>query len=90
MTAIPAARRVATPAELSLLIREVKAAIAAGLLEQVRPDSSPFATDAEIADFTEEGPWPDFIEVRFRVRGTAVRYKLSVETYHGAGGTWAP
>jgi hypothetical protein len=90
MTGVPADRSIRTPADLASLIREIRAAVAAGILEQVRPDSSPFATDAEIADLAEQGPWPDYIEMRFRVRGTATRYKLSAETYHGAGGTWAP
>lgn len=90
MTGVPATRCIATPVDLACLIREIKTAVAAGFLEQVRPDSSPFATDMAIADLPEEGPWPDYIEMRFQVRGTARRYKLAVETYHGAGGTWAP
>lgn len=90
MTAIPAIRSIATPSDLTSLIGEIKAAVAAGVLKQVRPDPSPFATDEEIVNVPEHGPWPDLIEMRFEVLGTAVRYKLSVETFHGAGGTWAP
>ncbi len=90
MTGVPATRSIATPSDLALLIREIKTAVATGVLKQVRPDPSPFSTDAEIADLADQGPWPDYIEMRFEVPGTAVRYKLAAETFHGAGGTWAP
>jgi hypothetical protein len=90
MSGIPATRKIETPGELAALLREIKAAIAAGILEQIRPDPSPFATDAAISDVADNGPWPDYMEMRFRVPGTAVRYKLAAETYHGAGGTWGP
>jgi hypothetical protein len=90
VTGVPATRRITTPADLAALVREIKAAVSAGILKQVRPDPSPFATDTEIADLAEQGPWPDYLEIRFQVQGTAVQYKLAAETYHGAGGTWAP
>lgn len=90
MIGVPATRSIRTPADLVSLLREIKAAVSAGILEQIRPDSSPFAIDTAIADFAEQGPWPDYIEVRFLVRGAGTRYKLAAETYHGAGGTWAP
>jgi hypothetical protein len=88
MTGVPESRRICSPGELTSLIREIKAAVADGVLEQARTDLSAFAMDVEIATLPERGPWPDFIEMRFQVRGTGNRYTLSVETYHGAGGTW--
>jgi len=90
MSGIPVTRRVETPAELVTLLREIKAAIATGLLEQIRPDPSPFATDAAISDVPDNGPWPDYVELRFRARGTGERHKLTAEIYHGVGGTWGP
>lgn len=90
MAGVPFTRTLTTRTDFASLIREIKAAVAAGVLEQLRPDASPFATEMLVIDLAEQGPWPDYIEMRFQVRGTAVRYKLAVETYHGAGGTWAP
>ena len=90
MNAILAPRAVQRPTELETLLRGIKEAVAAGSLRQVRPDPSPFATDLDIGDLAEHGPWPDYLEMRFDVAGSRVRYKLAVETYHGAGGTWGP
>ncbi len=90
MKAILTPRTLRTPAELTALMREIRQEVATGLLRQVRPDPSPFATDRSLADLAEQGPWPDYLELRFDVAGTPVRYKLSVETYHGSGGTWGP
>lgn len=90
MSGVPFTRKVETPAELAALIREIKAAISTGSLEQIRPDPSPLATDAAISDLPDKGPWPDYVELRFRVPGTGARYKLAAETYHGTGGTWGP
>lgn len=30
----------------------------------------------------------DYIEMRFRVSGAKSTYRLTAETYHGAGGSW--
>jgi hypothetical protein len=90
MSGLPATRRINTPADLSTLLRELKEAVGAGILEQVRPDPSPFATDAAISDIADRGPWRDYIELRFRSRGESQQYKLVAETYHGTGGTWGP
>jgi len=34
-----------------------------------------------------DGPWPDIIEAEFDDMSGA-RFRLEVETYHGAGGRW--
>jgi len=41
-----------------------------------------------INQIADEGPWPDYIELRFKQVPDGKRFKLSVETYHGAGGSW--
>ncbi|MEO1278242.1 MAG: hypothetical protein AAFV77_04730 [Planctomycetota bacterium] len=41
-----------------------------------------------LAGITHQGPWPDLVYLEFRHSGTGKRYVLSVETYHGSGGTW--
>src|SRR5690606_31847902 len=90
MTAVPGTRAIRTPADLVGLLRELKQAVVDGDLEQVRPDPSPFATDSSVEDINDNGPWPDYIELRFRAPSDGSLYKLAVETYHGAGGTWGP
>lgn len=75
-----------TRAELSDLIFSIKAAIVAGTLRQV----SSADRNGPWLDFSQlepAGPWPDFIEAEF-VDSTGLRFRLEVETYHGAGGSW--
>jgi hypothetical protein len=36
------------------------------------------------------GPWPDYAEYYFSCAACGQLYRLSVETYHGAGGKWSP
>lgn len=88
MKVVPATRSINTQLQLALLIRELKQAVAAGVLEQIRPDPSLFLTDLGIDEIEESGPWPDYLELKFRVIGEERKYKLSVETYHGVGGSW--
>ncbi|WP_050726529.1 hypothetical protein [Vulgatibacter incomptus] len=90
MSNVPSSKAIRTPAELVYILQELKQAVAAGYIEQIRPDPSPFATDSSVEDIEEAGPWPDYIELRFRAPRDGARYMLSVDTYHGAGGTWGP
>lgn len=87
---VPMARTIHTPVELTALLHELRHAVARGDLEQLRPDPSPFATQSAVTDIPEHGPWDDYIELRFRATGTGEQYKLAVETFHGAGGSWGP
>ena len=84
----PIPRQIQSASELVDLIRALKKAVLLGVLEQVRSDPSPFATNMDISELAEQGPWPDYLEMRFRVAGGITHYKLSVETYHGTGGIW--
>lgn len=87
MGEIPPSRIIQSPGELASLIRELKAAVAAGDIEQIlHPGSA--TGDVAIGDVPESGPWPDHLELRFAMRDGTTRYRLSVETYHGTGGTW--
>ena len=83
-------RNIRTPGELRALLKEIKQAVAQGLLEQIRPDPSPFATDEVITGIPDEGPWPDYLELQFWVPSLKKRYRFSVETYHGSGESWGP
>ena len=88
MSNVPDTMIIRTVADLVAILKELKQAVAVGSLEQIRPDLSPFATDLSVYDIDDKGPWPDYIEIRFRNPSDGTIYKLSVETYHGAGGTW--
>jgi len=77
---------ITTRAELSDLIRRIKAAIAAGALRQAdgADGSGPML---DVSRLQPDGPWPDFIEAEF-LDASGARFRLEVETYHGAGGRW--
>lgn len=77
---------VATPAELSNLIRSIKAAIAAGSLRQANV-ARRVSPSLDFSRLEPEGPWPDIIEAEF-LDTSGQRFRIEVETYHGAGGRW--
>jgi hypothetical protein len=37
-----------------------------------------------------DGPWPDVLQYFFHCTACGQSFRLEVETYHGAGGTWSP
>jgi hypothetical protein len=79
-------RRITSPTELEAILRDIKRGVADGSLRQIRREEALLAVEELIA-VPDEGPWPDYLEAHFEDR-TGARYKLSVETYHGAGGSW--
>lgn len=79
--------RISSPGELAAVLREAKQCIAQGILRQVKPANAPFALD-DLATVPDEGPWPDYLEAYF-VDEHGKQYKLTVETYHGARGSWS-
>lgn len=87
MTYIPESRQLRQPAELKHLLSLLKDAVLNQQLVQVRANRSGML-DPAIESVCIEGPWPDVIEMRFKDLGTSDFYSLSVETYHGAGGSW--
>lgn len=77
---------ISSPSQLVALLRDVKECVAQGRLRQLNPPSGSLASK-NLEEIPDTGPWPDYVEVYFEdPRGA--RYKLSVETYHGAGGSW--
>jgi hypothetical protein len=77
---------ITTRAELSELIRSIKAAIAAGTLRQAAgADGS--GPRLDFSRLETDGPWPDVIEAEFD-DASGARFRIEVETYHGAGGRW--
>lgn len=78
-----------SPSELRTLIVKLKKSVASGEMQQCWPADAPFATETKISDVNENGPWSaDYLEWYFLSTTNKKRYKLSVETYHGAGGYW--
>lgn len=77
-----------SPAELRALVVKLKQAVASGEMQQYWPTNAPFATETEVSDMDESGPWPDVIEWYFLSTTNKNHYRLSVETYHGQGGRW--
>ena len=78
-----------SPTELRILIANLKKYVASGEMQQYWPVDAPFASETKISDVNENGPWPaDYLEWYFLLNTNKKRYKLSVETYHGAGGDW--
>jgi len=79
-------REIRSPGELSTLLRGLKQSLDKGEIEQLSVGSQGAPALHEVPD---DGPWPDYLKLRFRTRNGRT-YILAVETYHGAGGTWAP
>jgi hypothetical protein len=74
------------PSHLTEVLREVKRYLADRTLRQIHPDT-PFASE-DIRKLPDQGPWPDLVEAYFEDRDRK-RYVLSVEVYHGRGGSWS-
>lgn len=77
-----------SPADLSAILAMIRASAGAGHLTEAHGQGSA-GTGSNVAGLRDDGPWPDVIEAEFRDRAGR-RYRLSVETYHGAGGAWTP
>jgi hypothetical protein len=76
---------------LQQLLTSVHQSLAAGdLLEAAGPFMAQAQTPRKaFASVPIGGPWPDYMEYWFRCAGCGKSYKLSVETFHGAGGEWS-
>lgn len=55
-------------------------------VEQVWLADNPFASKQDVSSIAVNGPWPDYIEMYFKELDSKKLFKLSVETFHGAGG----
>jgi hypothetical protein len=79
---------VSSPQDLASILRRLRELVASGALVPVNSSSTDFPT-AQFADVSDDGPWPDYLDIRFRNR-VGQYYRLSVETFHGTGGSWTP
>jgi hypothetical protein len=79
---------VASPQDLAGVLRRLRELVATGALIPVTSSGTGFPS-VQFADVSEDGPWPDFVDFRFRSPAGRC-YRLSVETFHGTGGSWTP
>lgn len=78
----------ATPSDMMRLVDQVKKLVDLGRLRQVQEEDW-FGEVTKLTELTPDGPWPDLVHMVFcDVDGR--RYRLEVETFHGAGGSWEP
>ena len=77
---------ISSPPDLVAVLRELKSGLTQGSLRQIDV-RDPLVPTTSLIDIAEQGPWPDYIEAI--VEDTeGHRYRLTVETFHGAGGSW--
>jgi hypothetical protein len=72
------------PAQVWRLLEQIRVVVGEGTLLVV-------GGSCALAELQPERPWPDdAFTLRFRCRECPQEFSLAVETYHGAGGRWAP
>jgi len=70
------------PLEIHRLVGEIEQVLAEGTLAFAGGNCS-------LSDIRPDRPWPqDYIEQAYRCPACEQRFQLSVETYHGSGGSW--
>jgi len=79
---------VASPEDLVRVLRRLRELVASGALVQMTKSGTDFPP-VLLADVSDDGPWPDFLDMRFKSPAGRC-YLLSVETFHGTGGSWSP
>jgi hypothetical protein len=79
---------ISSPADLSAILAMIRASVSGGHLTEAHRQGCA-VTRSDVADLPAGGPWPDVVDAVFRDRAGR-RYRLLVETYHGAGGSWTP
>ena len=88
---IPDFKEIRSAASLKKLLSFINDAIEQDLIEQYWiPDGGKIGinTSETVLEVVTSGVWPDHIEWYFLWKETGAKYHLSVETYHGSGGTW--
>lgn len=74
-----------TPGELAKAIRVAQDNLEDGTLIELASEWSP-----PVRTVAPDGPWGDFLLWDFRCNTCNATYRLTAETYHGQGGSWAP
>ena len=75
-----------TPGEFRKALRIIRNCLTNDAIRDItQPAHSP---SGQFEDLSESGPWPDYVEHYFECTNCDWRFRLAVETYHGAGGAW--
>jgi hypothetical protein len=80
---------VKSASDLRRAITRAADCLTAGIIREVSGPRGLIAATS-LSSLTSRSNWPDYIQSHFECTGCCERFVLSVETYHGAGGTWAP
>jgi hypothetical protein len=75
-----------TPGDLSKALRVIRANLADSSITDVTQSNN--SQSGEFLNLEERGPWPDHLSYQFKCTRCGHQFRLAVETYHGAGGTW--
>lgn len=83
---VPKDTAIHSPGELESLLRVLARLLDAGVLKQ--SDIAGTSTGSmDLRLLRLEGPWPDILEAEL-IGADGRRYRLFVDTFHGAGGYW--
>lgn len=77
--------RIKSPGELAELLAVLREVVDSGALVELEPSDAPGSI--RLSRIPTDGPWPDLLDLRFAAPGGG-RFRLRVETFHGAGGSW--
>jgi hypothetical protein len=77
-----------TPKDFQKVLRVIRANLEDGTIESLPAAAGSVIPTIDLGSLSEAGPWPDVLEETFGCRGCGQRFRLDVETYHGAGGAW--
>ena len=86
-----ATRAIRSPAELTDVLNAIREHLADGTLVEAAywPQGQVELALPSFVSIPPSGPWPDYIQYYFSCATCSQLYRLSVETYHGAGGKWS-
>ena len=87
MSYVYESRQIRQPKELEELLGLLKDAVFNQQLVQVRRKVNG-VLEPTIESVSVGGPWPDILEMHFKHPVHNELYVLTVETYHGVGGSW--
>jgi hypothetical protein len=72
-----------------LLLAQNKLALGV-LAESALPQDAVGSSQEPFSTLAANGPWPDVLQYYFHCTACGQSFRLEVETYHGAGGSWSP
>ncbi len=77
-----------SPTDLAAILNHLRKALATGALVQIWREDAVCGTDTRLQEIPPTGPWDDYLELYFPAPDTGAEFRLSVETYHGVGGSF--